>query len=250
MTVDQATFRESVLDPDVPRPKGLSDGEGSPAGRRFDVYRNNVAVSLTEALEAAFPVIRKLVGDANFKLLAGNFLRRHPPSSPLMMYYGLEMPAFVADFEPTKSLGYLPDVARLELALRESYHSADATPVDPARLQALDAETLMAARISLAPSVRLIRSRWPIHAIWRFNMDGGPKPLATADDVLVVRPDLDPEPTLLPPGGGAFVSALLNRAPLGDAFEAASNEVEGFDLSQTLALLIGANTITDLGEDL
>ena len=248
MAVRQIDFCEALLTPDAPRPSGLSDGAGRPAGRRFDVYRNNVAVSLTEALETAFPVIRKLVGEANFKLLAGAFLRQHPPSSPLMMFYGTEMPGFLAQFEPTKPLGYLPDVARLELALRESYHAADAEPIDPAILQSLAPEALMQSRLVLAPSVRLIRSAWPIHAIWRFNMDNGPKPSATAEDVVILRADMDPEPVLLPAGGGVFLQALLDQEPLGTAFEAASQDVAEFDLSQTLALLIGAHAITDLGE--
>ena len=248
MNVDQGTIRRAVLSPEVARPEGLSDGSGQPAGRRFDVYRNNVAVSLTEALETAFPVIRKLVGEANFKLLAGAFLRQHPPSSPLMMFYGAEMPEFLAGFGPTANLGYLPDVARLELALRESYHAADATPMDPAALQALAPEQLMASTVTLAPSLRLVRSQWPIHAIWAFNIAGGPKPEAGAEDVAVLRPDLDPEPILLPPGGGAFIAGLLAGTSLGAAFETAMSEVQGFDLSQTLAILIGANAITDLGE--
>ncbi len=248
MNVDQGTFRRAVLSPEVARPEGLSDGSGQPAGRRFDVYRNNVAVSLTEALETAFPVIRKLVGDANFKLLAGAFLRQHPPSSPLMMFYGAEMPRFLSGFGPTANLGYLPDVARLELALRESYHAADADPIDPARLQALPPERLLASTISLAPSLRLVRSRWPIHAIWAFNMAGGPKPQARAEDVAVFRADMDPEPVLLPPGGGALLAALLDEATLDAAIENVTGEVEEFDLSSTLAILIGANAITDLGE--
>ncbi|MEL7149637.1 MAG: DNA-binding domain-containing protein [Pseudomonadota bacterium] len=248
MNVDQTAFREAVLTPDMPRPAGLSDGEGNPAGRRFDVYRNNVAVSLTEALETAFPVIRKLVGDANFKLLAGAFLRQHPPSSPLMMFYGAEMPAFLATFEPTQTIGYLPDVARLELALRESYHAADAEPIDPTVLQTVTPDVLLANHLTLAPSLRLIRSPWPIHAIWRFNMDNGPKPTSVAEDVVVLRADMDPEPVLLPPGGGTFLAAVLNGVPLGAAFETAASEVETFDLSQTLALLIGAHAITDFGD--
>ncbi len=248
MTVDQTAFREALLSPDAPRPPGLSDGEGRPAGRRFDVYRNNVAVSLTEALETAFPVIAKLVGAANFKLLAGAFLRKYPPASPLMMFYGAKMPAFLAAFEPTKTLGYLPDVALLELALRESYHAADADPIDPTVLQALSPDALMASRLRLAPSLRLVRSPWPIHAIWRFNMDGGPKPAAAAEDVAVLRAEMDPVPTLLPPGGGAFIAALLAQEPLGAAFETATAETDGFDLSQTLALLISANAITDIGD--
>ncbi len=248
MTVNQTIFRDAILNPDATRPAGLSDGRGTPAGRRFDVYRNNVAVSLTEALETAFPVIRKLVGDANFKILAGAFLRQHPPSSPLMMMYGEKMPEFLAGFEPAKPLGYLPDIARLELALRESYHAADADAVDPARLQAMAPDDLMAARLVLAPSVRLVRSDWPIHAIWRFNMDDGPKPADGAEDVVVLRPDLDPEPVLLPPGGGAFIAALISGASLGAAFEAGTGASPEFDLSQSLALLISANAITNIGD--
>ena len=249
MKVDQTTFREALLRPDAARPTGLSDGKGRAAGRRFDVYRNNVAVSLTEALETAFPVIRKLVGDENFKLLARSFLRQHPPSSPVMMFYGHEMPDFLSGFEPTAKIGYLPDVARLELAIRESYHAADARPVDPASLQALTPDELTATSLGFAPAARLIRSKWPIHAVWRYNMeDGAPKPVMAAEDVLVVRPEFDPAPILLQPGGGAFVAALQKGQPLGIAMEQARHVADIFDLSQILGLLIGTNTLTKIGD--
>lgn len=248
MTVGQTAFRDAILDPDALRPAGLSDSNGQAAGRRFDVYRNNVAVSLAEALETAFPTIVKLVGAANFHILAGVFLRQHPPNSPLMMFYGDEMPEFLATFEPAKSLPYLPDVARLELAMRQSYHAADTTPVDPAAFD-IDPEALMASHFSLAPSLRLIRSRFPIHAIWRFNHEeGAPRPAMAAEDIVVLRPDMDPAPHLLPQGGAAFMGALLAGKPLGVAHEIATSETEVFDLAHTLSLLIGAGAITALGE--
>ncbi len=247
MNVDQDTFRQALLDPKAPRPTGLSDGHGLEAGRRFDVYRNNVTVSLAEALETAFPTIVKLVGAQNFKLLATSYLRQYPPTSPLMMFYGKDMPAFIQTFEPTKSIGYLPDIARLELALRHSYHAADATPLDPAILQSTPPDTLMASKPTLAPATRLIRSKWPIHAIWAFNtLPGAPKPTMAAQDTLILRPDLDPEPHLLPPGGGAFVAALLDETTLANAIEAATTEAPAFDLSAMLALLITNNALTDL----
>lgn len=249
MNVTQAAFRAAVLDPGQPRPDGLTDGKGHPAGRRFDVYRNNVAVSLIEAMETAFPVIAKLLGQNNFRILAGAFLRQHPPSSPLMMFYGDTLPEYLAEFEPTSKIGYLPDIARLELALRESYHAADADPLDPRVLQEIAIDDLMCRRVALAPSVRLVRSRWPIHAIWRFNTESdAPKPAMASEDVMIARPDLDPVPNLLPAGGGAFVSALLERRPLGEAIEIATADDDAFELSTLLALLLQTNAITLIGD--
>ena len=250
MIVDQTEFRQAIFDPKADRPVGLSDGEGHAAGRRFDVYRNNVAVSLAEALETAFPTIVKLVGAQNFKVLSGIFLRQYPPSSPLMMFYGQEMPLFLDGFEPAKPLPYLADVARLELAMRESYHAADHTAVDPSAFE-IDPEALMASQLGLAPSLRLIRSKFPIFGIWRFNHEeGAPKPSAAAEDVVILRADMDPEPHLLPPGGGAFIDALLAQRPLGDAHAHAAENTPDFDLAQTLSILIGAGAITTIGETL
>jgi hypothetical protein len=247
MSVTQTDIWSAILDPDVARPAGLVDGQGRLAGRRFDVYRNNVAVSLSEALEAAFPVIAKLVGVNNFKALAGAFLRAHPPGSPLMMFYGAAMPEFLSTFVPTTSIGYLPDVALLEIALRESYHAADITPLNPLALQELSTDALMASGITFAPAVRLVRSTWPLHAIWRFNTeDGAPKPSMAAEDIIVLRQELDPAPHLLPTGGGAFVAALISGESVGMAFDCAVAETDKFDLAETLALLLRGNALTNL----
>lgn len=248
MTVDQTTFREALLDPEAARPDGLNDGKGRPAGRRFDVYRNNVTVSLTEALEEGFPVIRKLVGQDNFKVLATAYLRRHPPRSPLMMHFGADMPLFLTEFEPTRRTGYLPDVARLELAIRESYHAADPDPINPAELEALPTEALIGSRVQLASSLRLVRSPWPIFSIWRFNVEERAKsPKMAAEDVLVARPDLDPVPKLLPSGGAEFINALLTGAKFGDAMDKASEASRDFDLPAVLTLLVEMKTVIEIG---
>ena len=249
MSVTQDQFTRAMLDPAAAVPPGLANPDGRPAARRFDVYRNNVAISLTEALEQAFPVIRKLVGDANFRVLAGIYLRKHPPASALMMHYGQEMPGFLEIFEPVQTLGYLPDVARLELALRASYHAADSCGVAPETLQALPPDRLMVSALRLAPSLRLLRSDWPVHGIWRFNtVPDAPKPEPRAEDVLILRPDYDPAPLLLPSGGGTFMARLLAHATLAEAHDAALDAAPGFDLAPLLGQLITAGAITGLTE--
>ena len=46
-------------------------------------------------------------------------------------------------------------------------------------------------------ATRLIRSRHPVHAIWAYTMENGPKPQAGGQNVLISRPEYDPAMTVL-----------------------------------------------------
>lgn len=248
--VGQSEFARAILDPSLAAPTGLTNPDGAQASKRFDVYRNNVAVSLTEALETGFPVIRKLVGAEFFKAMSGVYLRQHPPTSQLMMFYGQDLPAFLTGFQPVQHLPYLPDVARLELALRQSYHAADAEPLPPETLQTLAADRLMGARLVFAPAMVLIRSRWPVHGIWRMNTEeAAPKPGTAGENVLVTRPEFDPVLSTLAPGGGTFLARLIAGARFSEALDAATEQVPEFDLTATLGVLFAGAAITGLNED-
>ncbi|MEP2534017.1 DNA-binding domain-containing protein [Shimia sp.] len=245
-SVDQTTFRGALLDRAQDRPPGLIDSEGHAAGRRFDVYRNNVAVSLTEALETGFPAIAKLLGEENFKALAGMFLRQHPPSSPLMMHYGAQFPEFLETMQQLAHLGYLGDVARLELALRRAYHAADSTPIAPDALGLIPPMELGDVRFQFAPALEVLSSRWPVHAIWAFNMDDGPKPEAIAQDIVILRAEFDPKPSALAPGAAACLHALMSGETLGAAADKGTQQAAEFDLGALLALLLSGNAITKI----
>ncbi|EEW25438.1 HvfC/BufC N-terminal domain-containing protein [Rhodobacter ferrooxidans] len=245
--MSQSVFRTALLDPAHATPPGLLDRHGTPATRRFAVYRNNVAVSLTAALETGFPVLRRVLGEEFFAAMAGVFLRMHPPTSPVLMFYGAQLPDFLHEFPPVAHLPYLPDLARLELALRQSYHAADAAPLPAATLAGLSAERFLAARLRLAPALRLIRSPWPVFSIWRANsVADAPPPRMAAESLLVLRPDFDPEPHLLTPAAGSFLAALLAGEPVAQALTAAGPQ---HDLAATLALLRQGGGIVGLVED-
>ncbi|MAY87000.1 MAG: DUF2063 domain-containing protein [Pseudooceanicola sp.] len=242
----QADFAGGLLNPDHPAPKGLSDGKGRAAGRRYDVYRNNVTNSLAEALATGFPAVTRLIGEENMKGLARMHLRASPPTSPVLAQFGEGFPAFLASVEALAPYPYLPDVARLELALRRAYHAADSAPMQPECLAALPVDQLMAARIGLAPAAGLLRSAYPVHDIWAFTLHGGPKPGAGPQDVLIARPGYDPSPVLLPAGGHAFMAALLDGAPFGAACDSAEAAHPGFDPTDTLTLLLTHDAITHI----
>lgn len=244
MTGLVADFLPALRDASRPAPDGVTDGAGRPAGRRFDVYRNNVAVSLIAALETGFPALRSLIGPENFRHVARRFAAGHPPASPLMMYYGQGFPEFLAGLGALAHIPYLPDVARLEFALRDSYHAADHVALTPDALAAIPPERLEHTRLAPAPSVRLLRSDWPVSAIRAFAIrDDAPKPAGGAQDVAVLRRGFDPEPVTLPAGGHAFLRALQAGEPLGKATELGARAAPDFDPGALLGLLLAYDAL-------
>lgn len=241
--MNQTVFRAALLDPAQPEPPGLQDPRGRPAGRRFAVYRNNVAVALTEALIASFPALQGLVGEEFFRAMAGVFLRRHPPKTPVLADWGDALPGFLETFAPLADYPYLPDIARLELAIRQSYHAADSTPIAPDAFAAIPPDQLGGLRLTLAPSLRVVPSRWPLHDLWRAAAKPGTQPGPVAQDVLITRPRFDPVVEPLPPGGAAFLAATLAGEPLAQALQAVG---ETFDVTATFSLLLAGGAITAL----
>lgn len=234
----QNSFYEALLDPDMPVPQNVVDPDGRIAPKRFAVYRNNVTVSLIEALRATFVSVEALVGVGFFRQMARRFVRAHPPKSPLLMEYGVEFAAFVADHKPAAQMPFLPDVARLDRAWLDAYHAADAPTLGA---DALNVETLGAQTLVPHPAFRLIPSRYPLADLWHAARAGD---LSQMPDVprpqwaLVTRPDLAVKVHGLDPIEGEFFRRLAVGRPLAEASELALAEDENFDLTQALGHLV------------
>ena len=228
-------------------PEGLLDAEAQPAGRRFSVYRNNVAVSLTEAMHQAFPVITKLLGTQNMDGLAGIFLRKHPPSLAADDVLRRGFPEFLAGMEQLSHLGYLPDVARLELALRRSYHAADseAAPADALGHSPEDIDA--GARLEFAPSMQVLQSTGRVLdlALSTPKM-ARPQTRSRGRGCLITRPTMTRPRICCPQGGAHWIAGYAGRANHWRAFEETAAQFPEFDLGATLALLLQGGAITSV----
>ena len=227
-TID--AFARALSDPARPVPPQTAGREGRPDARRFAVYRNNVAVGLIGAIEARYPIVRRLVGEAFFRAMARAFVAAEKPRTPVLIHYGADFPDFVAGFEPARAIAYLCDVARLENAWVEAYHAAEAAALALAALGEIEPGDFGALRFSPHPAARLLRFSHPAASIWAAHQGTDePRPPETwrAEEALISRPEADVLVRVLPPGGYEFARALFAGATLGEAAETSTSE--GFD---------------------
>lgn len=242
----QRSFAHAVLNASMAVPEALSRTAGKTPSRRFGVYRNNVYVSLIDALANRFPMAVRLVGEEFFRAMARTYVEQDPPRSPVLLRYGAGFPDFVSAFPPAAPVPYLADVMRLEWAWHAAYHAADADPLPLAELSAA-VERAAAARVELHPSLHVVRSPYPVITIWEIAArEGENEPArlpADGEDALVVRPRLDVEVRRLPDGGAIFVLALKEGLNLQEAAARAVDDAPAFDLAANLAGLMGCGAI-------
>lgn len=213
----QAAFRAGLLEPRCDPPSGLTGPGGNSGADRYAIYRNNVTVALIEALQASFPVVERLVGAKFFRAMAREFVRVHPPETPVMALFGARFPGWLTDFPPVAALPYLPDVAAIEQARRESYHAADAASVAPENLANLAPDALGALHLRPHPSVRVVLSRQPALAIWARNSNHPELSGEPPGEVLICRPESEVRVLPAPNGTCAMLKALGDGVALGRA---------------------------------
>jgi hypothetical protein len=239
----QQDICDAICGGDDTRIPNLVSGDGMDPGARLRIYRNHAIITLTDALKATYPVIRRLVSDTFFAYAAHEFVREHIPARPNLTEYGGEFPDFLAQFPPCQDLSYLADVARLEWSINEALHAADIAAIARTELSGISAVDAPRLVLALHPSVRFLKSRWPIERIWRANQADGDPDLAIDLDSGEVRLQIHRRGDKvalksLTDCEWAFLRALARGGALADAADIALRTDLLFDLTVALGTLL------------
>ena len=253
MAVHAQTFSTGLLDPNVPTPAGLRDHAGQSADARFDIYRNNVTVSLTDAVEAVFPAVSAIVGRDFFRAMAREYVRTCPPRAKVLARYGHDFADFVSRFAPAAGLPFLADVARLERAWLDAYIAADAPALAPQAIASVDPEQIGSIRFVPHPALRFTRSRFAVRSLFDANRAQPPHaPVGPVDQpqaVMVTRPQLTVMLTDLAPAHYAFLGELAAGQNLELAAQAALARHADLDIGGGLAIALSSGAFTSLHID-
>jgi hypothetical protein len=181
-------FAAALGEPSAPPPAMTRGRMGAPDARRFAVYRNNVAVGLIGALEARYPVSRRIAGDDLFRAMARAFVRANKPRSPIMIAYGGEFPEFVVNYLARVEAG--PAVEWNRRREERSDAAIQSHPLGPSSLDRFayardddDGPAQFHHAAAALPDVARLENAWveAYHA-----EDGG---VATVGDLAALSPD-------------------------------------------------------------
>ncbi|MES9993216.1 MAG: DNA-binding domain-containing protein [Candidatus Thiodiazotropha sp.] len=206
---------------------------------RFNVYRNNFVVLNGDALADMYPVIKRLLGEDAFRLLATAYVREYPPMDRALLLYGEGFAEYLATVPELEELPYLADVARLEFAWTAAYHADDVVSLEQHQIAALSPLEVEKFRLRPHPSMHCISSDYPIYKIWLANQSGEMEQTISlnegASQVIVIRPKMAVEVRSVTTGHLVFLQSLAAGETIGVAYTQALEADGEFDLNSFFA---------------
>lgn len=241
----QNGFRQSVAGDAPGELLHLIAGDGFDSAARLSIYRNNVAMRLTDTLSVAYPVVCQLVDRPFFEFAADAFLRQNLPVSGCLSDYGGEFPSFLAQFPAAADPKYLADVARLEWAIHQVRHAAALPPLTIGALASMPGDPSK-FRLELVPAVQFIASPFAVDRIWvAHQIENSWEDLQLKNTAAQLQIDgrrgLDI--VKLSPSTWAFRACIAAGETLGTSVETALAASSDFDTPSALATLFSDDLV-------
>ncbi len=225
----QAALLRALWRDDTPQQLAPWCDPSAAVQRGLQAYQANAGALAERALAAAYPVLQQLLGEADFALLARDFMHHHPPTRGDITCWGDRLPEFVASAATLADERYLPDTARLEWAVHGAAGAADAGAPDTQLLHLLAETDPDALHLQLRPGTAALVSPWPLAAIWlahqapgdgdRFAAVRTALATPTPRGALVWREGWRVRVAEVPAAEAAFTARLLQGLSLGRALD-------------------------------
>jgi hypothetical protein len=178
----------------------LIEGSASLSGaERLAIYGRAYVARLADCFRAEFPCLLRLLGDELFGQFVTAYLHHHPPRSYTLHQLAKDFPKYLAETRPDAGAApeeredwpdLIIELAVLERTFVEVYDgpgAEDLPPVSALEILGRSTQDLARRRFTLAPCVRLMAFRYPVHAYFTaVRQNRQPLVPAPADSFLAV----------------------------------------------------------------
>lgn len=169
--VTQTGSADPGLDSLIPPARGIR------SEMRLDAYRTNVRGAHLEALDAAYPVTREVLGPRYWRQLLTQEIPAFGSRSPDLHEYGDFLPELLGQAQESRKeladLDYLSELAQLEWQVHLAQFKALDPDFDWIAFQALESDHQMQVRFTLSHTLHLMRLSQPVDAIWHSHQENG-----------------------------------------------------------------------------
>lgn len=220
--------------------------------KRFTIYRRQMLRRLNRALQTVFPTVTQMLGTDAMRAASDAYFLAQPPTSVGQKAYSADFPVFLENWSLTEEKPYLPDVATLDLGCYRSRHAMDTEAIKTSIFTQLTPQQLAARRIKLHPACFWMASPFAICDIWRtqqphhFAIPMMPNAIATAQEVVIIRPNIDVEVHRIDTGFVKALDALDEGQPIEQALLQGSLTDSSFNEVAALQFLIQNNLVASL----
>lgn len=166
---------KSYIQPAAKKPTELifNPQGGDPGAERMDVYAGGYTARVHESLGEVYETVLKVLGDHEFYHLAEAYAKQYPSHDYNLTHAGRDLPKMLVTYPAAASkYPFLPELARFEWMVSETFHAFDKEPFDRGQLAKIAPEDWENLKITFQPSIQLFQSDWPIMSLWEKRRQG------------------------------------------------------------------------------
>lgn len=147
------------------------------ADARMQIYRNNFIISLSEVLQATYPMVQALLGEECFAQVARHHVLSQPLTRGDVTHYGEHFNQSLRQFDAVmQAAPYIAEVAHFEWARdvsQQQFSRNNPVQYGLADLAQIPAEQHTNIRFHLHPDVVLLASPFAVYALQQAINSGG-----------------------------------------------------------------------------
>lgn len=234
---DQARFIAVLQQGPSAFPEGLFADAPERALLGLKAHANTISHARLVALEETYPRTRDHLGEADFNALSRDFIERPDVRRRKLMGMGEGLAEYLADHNHDAAA---VDLARIEWAWLQSYHSAEEQALQLADLAGLDEQGLLDLGLALHPSMRIVETRTALGALMpELTESAAPE----MHHLLITRPAHEVLLHPLAPLSANLVMQTQFPAPMGNLLARAIERAGEAEALPAIFALIGAGAL-------
>jgi Putative DNA-binding domain len=130
------------------------------AAERVGIYADAYFFRLLDCLSEEFPATLVVLGADNFAALVKGYLLMYPPTEPSLLYAGRYLADFLGNHPFAGRWPFIAELARLERAVLDVFHAADAPALGVEALRAVPPGEWPALKLRTHPAVKIVHCKW------------------------------------------------------------------------------------------